>query len=57
MEKPQSEEFDIFVWSDEVQDYVLLYRGTDMEEAKKLRRRFLLRQTRERHRKEREGEQ
>lgn len=44
-----------YVWSDEVQDYVLLYRGTDEAEAKRLRRSFLNRQTRARHKREREG--
>lgn len=43
-----------YVWSDTEQDYVLLYRGTDEQEAKRLRRSFLNQQTRARHKRERE---
>lgn len=43
-----------YVWSDAEQDYVLLYRGTDEQEAKRLRRSFLCKQTRARHKRERE---
>lgn len=46
---------EIFAWSDTEQDYVLVYRGTDEAEAKRARRSFLYRQTRARHKREREG--
>lgn len=51
----EDEPIELFAWSDEVQDYVLLYRGTDVQEAKRVRRSFLNRQTRARHKKEAEN--
>lgn len=54
MEANSQEPIELFVWSDDAQDYVLLYRGTDVQEAKRVRRSFLNKQTRARHRKEAE---
>lgn len=46
---------EVYAWSDTELDYVLVYRGTDEKEAKRARRSFLNRQTRARHKREREA--
>lgn len=40
---------EVYAWSDAVRDYVLVYSGTDDQEAKKARRSFLNKQTRARN--------
>lgn len=50
----EPDEIEIYAWSDTDEDYVLVYRGTDEQEAKRARRSFLNRQTRARHKRERE---
>ena len=54
-ENEQEGAIETYCWSDAVQDYVLVYRGTDEKEEKRARRSFLSRQTRARHKREREG--